>query len=121
MGEADSEANLLIRTRQGKNLGGASKITSYFEKELTVEVRLVSIDQVIPSDRKISIIQLDVEGYEKQALAGALHTIQHHNPLVIMVGNNDIINTEWFKRNKLSLGYTLIGKVHNNHIISFNP
>ncbi len=94
MGEADSEANLLIRTRQGKNLGGASKITSYFKKDLTVEVRLVTIDQVIPSDRTVSVIHLDVEGYEKQDLVGALHTIQHYKPLIIMEDNNDIINTE---------------------------
>lgn len=121
LGETESEANLLIRTRQGKNLGGGSKITSHFEKDLTVEVSLVSIDQVIPSNRKISIIQLDVEGYEKQALVGALQTIQHYKPLIIIEDNNDIINTEWFKSNILSYGYTLIGKVHNNHIISFNP
>ena len=63
---------------------------------------------------------MDGEGYEKQALVGDLHTIQHHKPLIIMEDNNDIINTEWFKRNILSLGFTLIGKVHNNHIVSFN-
>ncbi len=120
LGETNSEANLLIRTPNGKNLGGGSKITSSYEPELTIVVRIVSIDQVIPSDRKISIIHLDVEGYEKQALSGALQTIQLNKPIIIMEDNNDIIETEWFNNNILSLGYKIIGKVNNNHIIRFN-
>lgn len=120
LGKAEAKAQLQIRSKQYKNLGGGSRINLGKDEELCVEVRLISIDQAIPSDRKVSIIHLDVEGYEKQALAGALRTIQNNKPQIIMEDNNDIINTEWFTRNILSLGYTLIGKVHNNHIISFN-
>lgn len=36
-----------------------------------------------------------------------------------MENNNDILKTEWFKSNILSLGYTLTGKVHNNFIIRY--
>lgn len=108
----------LFEYRIGK-LWGASEITSSNEPKLAIVVRLVSIDQVIPSIRKVSIIQQDVKGYEKQALVGALHTIQHDKPLIIIEDHNDIINTEWFKRNILSLGYKLIGTLHKNHIISF--
>jgi FkbM family methyltransferase len=116
LGQRASEANLFIRTREGENLGGASMITQNNDQDLTVPVRLVSIDQFIPLSRNISIIQLDVEGYEKQALSGALHTILRNKPLIIMEDNNGITNTAWFEKNILSLGYTPLGKVHNNHI-----
>lgn len=116
LGEGASEANLFIRTREGENLGGASTITQNNDQDLTVSVRLVSIDQFIPLSRNISIIQLDVEGYEKQALSGALQTILRNKPLIIMEDNNGITNTAWFEQHILSLGYTPLGKVHNNHI-----
>jgi FkbM family methyltransferase len=119
LGEAKAKAQLQIRSRQGKNLGGGSKITMSKDQKLTVEVGLVSIDQVISSNRKISIIQLDVEGYEKQALTGALNKIIRNKPIIIIEDNNGIIESEWFKINIISLGYKLSGKVHNNHIIRY--
>lgn len=121
LGETETKVHLLIRACDGKNLGGCSRITDDNIPDSSVEVRLVSVDQTIPPDRKISVIQLDIEGYEKHALSGALGTISRNKPVIIIEDNNRITETDWFKLNILSLGYKITGRVHNNYIISCLP
>ncbi|MDZ7845687.1 MAG: FkbM family methyltransferase [Owenweeksia sp.] len=43
---------------------------------VTIEVDIVKIDDIVPKDREASILHLDVEGFEKQALTGGLETIK---------------------------------------------
>jgi FkbM family methyltransferase len=117
LGEINASAQLLIQTLKGKSLGGASKIIHTDESSQSIEVEIVSIDQAIPPQRKIAIIQLDVEGYEKQVLSGALQTIIRNKPDIIIEDNNGILYTNWFQENILSLGYKLSGKLHNNLLL----
>ena len=102
----------------GTPLGGASRIV---EKEdngenCFQEASIVAIDDEIPVDRNISILQLDVEGFEKQALTGALRTIQRCLPILILedLESSDLFESEWFQKNVLSLGYNRSGNLHGN-------
>ena len=99
-------------------MGGASKIIDA-EGEGTnnlEEVSIVAIDEEVPGDRNVSILQLDVEGFEMQALSGALQTIRRCTPILILenLDDSDLFESEWFAKNILSLGYRRTGNLHGN-------
>jgi|694.fasta_scaffold71882_2 FkbM family methyltransferase len=49
-----------------------------------VEVKIVKLDSVIPKDCKISLIHLDLEGYEFKALNGAKEIIERDRPIIVL-------------------------------------
>ena len=63
-----------------------------------LNIDIVIINDVIPIQSNISIMQLDVEGYEKNALEGTLETIKRCKPIIILENNNDKISSDWFKK-----------------------
>ena len=114
---------LFIKTRDenGQALGGASQITAEGTGDALAEVeavQIVTIDEVVPEDRKVSILQLDVEGHEQAALAGALQTIRRCRPILILeiLPENDLLQSAWFAENIISLGYGLTGEVQRNSV-----
>lgn len=117
LGENSSSALLNTKDKQGKSLGGASSIVSKSNKGELEKVEIVSIDNVIPLERDIAILQLDIEGYEEQALKGAIKTITRCRPILILEDNNDIVNSMWFKSNILSMGYEVKDNLHYNKLI----
>jgi FkbM family methyltransferase len=87
VGETESTSALRWRNRAGRKLGGASRVVdekASDDPERAVTVRIVSLDDVIPADRDVTIIQLDVEGYEARALRGALRTIERCRPVLVL-------------------------------------
>ncbi|WP_367154165.1 FkbM family methyltransferase [Methylomonas sp. HYX-M1] len=124
-GLGEKQETRLIKTRDanGLALGGASRIVSgNTSDEIGTEaVRIVTIDDTVESDRTVSIIQLDVEGYEKEALAGGLKTIRRCLPIIILevLPNSTLLGSEWFSNNILSLGYKKIQDLHGNSVFSY--
>jgi len=118
LGDVKSTAKMLVELESGYKLGGASMILKEAEKGKTIDVEINSIDNIIPDNRLISIIQLDVEGYEKEALTGALETIRRCKPILILEDNNNIIETNWFAENILSIGYEINQKIHENTLLT---
>ncbi len=118
LGDKTTMAKLLLELESGIILGGASKIINEDTKGKTIDVKLVRIDDIIPKDRYISIVQLDVEGFEKEALSGALETINRCKPILILEDNNKIIESNWFSENILSIGYKVTGKLHANTLLT---
>jgi len=118
LGEEKAEVQLQIETEDGRRLGGASRIINS-KKGKFVPITIETLDSMIPEDRNISIIQLDLEGFEIPALKGAINTIKRCKPILILeiLSHNDILANDWFKENILSLGYEIAGKVHNNTIV----
>ncbi len=114
LGAEPSKAQMMVQNEKGVNLGGASTIVSKdHQKGQLVEIEIASIDNAIPNHRKISIIQLDVEGYEEQALKGAIETIKRCKPIIIL---ENLPDESWLKENILSLGYKATGKLHHNTV-----
>ena len=83
--------------RDGITLGGGSKITDrsspyaanqilgrMSEDQKSVKVSMVALDEVIPQDREISVIHLDVELYELLVLHGAVEIIKRCSPFLIL-------------------------------------
>jgi len=106
----------------GRSLGGGSRIiaASTSSQASAEPVPIVSIDDFLNSNRVVSIIQLDVEGFEIEALAGALNTIRKHRPVIILevLPDSTVPGGEWFCNNILSLGYIKVHTVHGNWVFA---
>mgnify|MGYP001095614571 CR=1 FL=1 len=72
--------------KNNKSLGGGCHILQNGMKSVgkTMTIKTEKIDDMVPDDRNVSIIQLDVEGNEFAALKGAEKTIDRCNPILII-------------------------------------
>jgi len=102
----DSVRFMVTNPKDKKNYGGGSRIPQ--ENEVinvkTIDVSSVRIDDVVPQERKVSVIQLDVEGHEFAAIRGAINTIKRSRPILIL---------ESFKRKPMSDVFVEYLKGHN--------
>jgi hypothetical protein len=98
-------------------MGGASHAAmgTGADPSQTEIVSQITLDRAIPQDRKISVIQLDVECFEKQALSGAMQLIRRCKPLLIL---ETIPEKDWFAEHIQSLGYTFRTKIADNSVFS---
>ena len=113
LGSYSDNLFLVVRDLAGKALGGGSRIwnsqpmvESFSQLQ---EFKMKRIDDLIPLEREISIIHLDVEGYEFLAILGSMETIERNYPILILEGDH---NSEW-----ADLGYRFLKKVHNNSVL----
>lgn len=94
-GLSDTESSLLFRV-SSKNIGGSSIIKENSESDdayqIYVDVR--KADQIAEiCSKKISLIKVDVEGHELQALTGAEYLIKRDRPLILFEQHiSEIIN-----------------------------
>jgi len=117
LGSKESKGYLLVENEYGKSLGGASMVIDEFQEYKSIEIKIVRIDDIIPKNRSISIIHLDVEGYEKETIIGAMQTIRKNKPILILEDNKGIINSKWFTANVLEIGYNVFGIIHGNTVL----
>ncbi len=118
LGDRQSSQVMVTTDESGRPLGGGSQIVSAGHAEnrrATLPVQVVLIDDVVPQDRKVSIIQLDVELFERQALAGALKTIQRCLPVILV---ETMPEEEWLAANIWPLGYRVSGEVDGNKVLA---
>lgn len=118
LGEKSSTERLRIQRPTGEHMGGGSEIVRKDDKKggNIVDIEIRRLDDCIPDDRNISIIQLDVEGYEEEALKGAMGIIGRCKPILILEDENDSTEKDWFKNNVLVMGYSQIDEIHNNKV-----
>jgi FkbM family methyltransferase len=118
LGVYRSRFSMKIADESGRALGGASHMVGRSKKnnlEQIVEVDIYKLDDVVPLERQVSILQLDVEGFEKQALTGAMETIRRCKPILIL---ELLPDNNWLSENIFSLGYQVSGKLHDNTILA---
>ena len=100
----------------GQVWGGGSRIVENPTAEVE-SIDMVLIDEVIPSDRKVSVLHFDVEGFEQQALMGSLETIRRCLPVLIVERIEDV-DEDWLSQNILSLGYKIMPRrIYLNSIL----
>lgn len=113
LGERAGLVSLQVIRNNGVVWGGGSRIRQNAKDQSTEQVAIVALDTVVV-DRNISIIHYDIEGYEQQALIGSLETIRRCLPILII---ETLPNKTWLEDNLFSLGYKIVGKVHQNTIL----
>ena len=100
--------------RSGKAclLGGASRVVSN-TSQTTIEVESATLDSLVPDDCEISVIHLDVEGHEAEALEGATQLIKNNLPIIIV----ETFPSVFFEKYLAPLGYIRDGEVCGNIIL----
>ncbi len=102
-----------------KNLkqGGASKIYTDISGKSPADFQSVSVVRGadLIGSRRVSMIHLDVEGFESQALLGLLPVIRLHRPLLILetIPDDDFMRTLIFP-----LGYDRSHQLDDNTVFS---
>jgi len=120
LGDKAGTALLFTGSTGKRPRGGASKIgAKRVPGREYEEVAVVTVDSVVPDDRHVSIVQLDVEGYEQQALAGALATIRRCLPRLVLESLPK--DRVWFRENVLALGYRKVGRLNDNVVLTVLP
>ena len=84
----------------------------------TEDVPLVSLDTALPADRRVSVIHLDIEEYEQNALAGGLETLRRCRPVLILETEP---TAGWIAENLAPLGYARQAYVDNNSVFVAAP
>lgn len=101
----------MITEANGERLGGSSLINSAGEREIDV----VTIDGIVGGSQ-VTVIHLDVEGYEVEALKGGMKTIERWLPVLILE-RNDCIFGKWFQDEIIDrLNYKWRGNIHGNAV-----
>jgi len=107
LGAAAGQVALTISDSSGRALGGSSHI----DPGGTQSVAVVALDAIIPAERPIAILQLDVEGYEEQALRGAEALIRREKPILIL---ETVPTGVWFESLLAACGYVPAGRFNEN-------
>jgi FkbM family methyltransferase len=119
LGEKRETLSLQTKGSDGIALGGASRLLSgdtvaAVPAPDTERVQVVTLDSVIPEDREVALIHLDVEGSETQALNGARNIIRRCLPVIVL---ETLPTDEWIAENLRPLGYRIRFKVHDNTVL----
>lgn len=114
LGDVIGSLPMEVRDAIGRSLGGASHLVADADGPTVTMVPVVTIDSAVPSDRKITVLQLDVEGFEQNALIGALETIRLWRPILIL---ETLPEPGWLSENILSLGYRHDRRLYDNWVL----
>ena len=101
----------------GRAIGGGSHIIAHLceaeeDNADMRSVKIVVIDEIVPSHADVGIIQLDIEGYEKFALLGGLTTIRKCRPIIIL----ETVPKEFVDEYLYPIGYKVERKVCDNTV-----
>jgi len=121
VGEEAGTFPLLIARRSGEKIAAGERIvtdqTADDDRIINVEVKL--IDDLVAKTRKVSLLHLDIEGFEDKGLKGSSRILNDSKPLVILEAGKP-----WQRRNFLNIlneispkaGYQLMGTMEHNAI-----
>jgi FkbM family methyltransferase len=99
---------------KGNPLGGHSHYVTQ-DGPGTQTLPAVKLDTVVPYDRAITVLQLDIEGHERAALEGAMQIIARWRPILIL---EEFRHKRWIKAKLGHLEYELKRKIHANRVFA---
>ena len=111
----ESGRGTMMTRRKGRDLGGAARLISGLAQpeQGPQDVELLTIDQLEIPD--LSIIQLDVEGWELPALRGGVRTIREQRPVIVVEDNKERCS-QFLRR----LGYSEVAQLDRDHVYMTN-
>lgn len=86
VGAENGVVKLLTQRPNGDPIAAGERVVDADDKaaERAVDVKLTTIDKIVPPSRKVDILHLDIEGLEKPALYGAARIIADNTPLIML-------------------------------------
>lgn len=121
LGEKWSVGDLQVRDSNGLSMGGTSRMITESSSGNTevVEIRNIDSEVTLEVANYVSIIQLDVEGYEEIALRGATKTLELYRPILILeMWSKAAYETEFFKDFIFGkLKYKFLKNLHDNIVL----
>lgn len=124
VGEAEGQLTLQVARADGTKIAAGARIVSTpaMDNKFGIQVDVVTLDSLVPADRDISILHLDIEGFEIIALNGASRILNEQKPLVLLEAGKAWKRKACIDRlNQLApdAGYQLCGSIEHNAI--FRP
>lgn len=119
VGAEPGEVSLQVENARGVAMAGTSKIVDGDIQGVTIPVDIAPLDDLIAKERSVSLIHLDVEGYEVPALAGAGRILEANAPYLVLEAGK-----QWMRRQievhlntaHPNLGYVFCGMVNRNAV-----
>ena len=108
---------LLTMSTETESEGGTARILEHLgnvDERFYEPVEITTIDMILPQHHDVSIIHLDIEGFEERALMGGINTIRTSKPmLIIEAGMNEHFDSDFYQNVIFGeLGYEDIGQTH---------
>jgi FkbM family methyltransferase len=121
LGEANKTESIIHTGHTGESLGGGARYNYNRAGALPEHVEdttVVTLDSIVADHGNVSILQLDVEGYEENALKGALSIIEKSSPIIILeCWHENMFDTDFFRDEIFGKGYVRDGVLHDNVIL----
>lgn len=76
-----------LNSGSSNNLGAAKVIRSSHDSTLKIEMK--SLDEIIPPSKKVSIIKMDIEGFEPNALIGGQRILSDNSPILYIEADSE--------------------------------
>lgn len=115
--DGNSRYDMILKDNKGQYLGGGSTVNALSRNKTSgsiEEIQTIALDEYIPKDRSISIIHLDIEGFEQRALDGAMSLIKRSFPDIVL---ESLPKQKWLDKKLIPLGYRVVGEVEGNTIL----
>lgn len=85
VGETEGRLPLMVTRKDGgPAMAAAAKLIPGASGEHVIEVPVMRLDDLVPAARRVSVLHLDVEGFELPALAGATRIVTQNAPHIVL-------------------------------------
>ena len=119
VGNSPGRQVLQTERRDGSAIAAAARINPDLSGDdpRGIPVDVVTLDTLVPADRQVSVLHLDLEGFEVPALEGAARILRDHAPFVVLEGTRSRRQQTYLEAlNRLtgSVCYHLVGTMERN-------
>lgn len=115
---------LQVSKGQGEAMGARAKIAGSHVDGETIEVPVETLDRLLDLRRRVTVLQLDIEGHEGPALEGAAKTVEKWRPVIILEAPKAWQQRDYETRLATlfpGAGYRLCGTLERNAVFRSLP
>ncbi|OWU85957.1 hypothetical protein ATO6_03520 [Oceanicola sp. 22II-s10i] len=119
VGEASGRMHLQVATGHDKPMAARARIVDAAREDQTIEVAMRRLDDLVPPGRRVTVLQLDIEGHEWPAILGASRIIRENRPMILLEANRPRRQRQYqrdLKQKFPELGYRMVGALERNGI-----
>jgi len=119
VGAEPGSLTMMVTRPNGRPIAAGERIVEGAEADggRYIDVDIMTLDTLVPKSRRISILHLDVEGFERPALQGAERILTTSQPLVVLEGQKRWLKNDFERTlNKLApkAQYQAAGSMEGN-------